>query len=352
MTRLSDRRFARRLVLLCPLLAGLATGMICSSARAVEVLSPPQPDRLQRELQEWLAGRRLDKSPVVDAITPLWQLGDAPSAEAMFDALMRTFYIADDDARKLIDACRNLSYSPAVLSVALSTSHEQEPLFIHNLRLFYGRHLATLSLYEEALDVFAAVDVGQVVDPAALLFHQAVCEHHLLQKKEGLATLDRLLENTEKVPDRYRKLGELMQDDLEKVKDKSIDEVARQMKDVERRLSLGRPGEKTQEVERKIIETLDELIKKIEDQQKQSSGGGSGAAQGGAPNNPASDSYLGGIKGEGLTDKKDIGHKDHWGDLPPKAQEAAKNMLDRQFPAHYRQAVEEYLKKLADRPAP
>ena len=47
-----------------------------------------------------------------------------------------------------------------------------------------------------------------------------------------------------------------------------------------------------------------------------------------------------------------MGHKDNWGNLPPKAQAAAKNMLDRQFPPHYRQAVEEYLKKLADREAP
>src|SRR5262249_26810135 len=153
--------------------------------------------------------------------------------DQMFDALMRTFYMADNDARNLVDACRTLSYSPAVLSVALSTSHEQEPLFINNLRLFYGRHLATLSLYEEALDVFSTTDVTHVVDPAAFLFHQAVCEHHLLHKKEGLATLERLLENTEKVPDRYRKLGELMKSDLAKVKDKSIDEVARQMNDVE-----------------------------------------------------------------------------------------------------------------------
>jgi hypothetical protein len=61
---------------------------------------------------------------------------------------------------------------------------------------------------------------------------------------------------------------------------------------------------------------------------------------------------VGGLKGRGETDKRDIGHKDNWGNLPEKAQAAAKNMLDRQFPAHYRLAVETYLKRLAERTAP
>jgi hypothetical protein len=319
-------------------------------AWGADVYSVPKAADLKQDVDDWLQLRNLQASPVVDAIQPIWQLKESPRAEELFDALLRTFYIADDDARSLIDACRTLKYSPEVLQLALGDRPAEEALFTQNLRLFYGRHLATLTLYEEALNVFSSIDPAQVVDPAACLFYRAVCEHHLLLRKEGLETLKKLLDETQDVPDRYRKLGELMQDDLQRVEEKTLDEVARQMKDVERRLSLGRPGEKTQEVERKIIETLDELIKKAEDQQ--SSGAAGGASASGPATNPAQESYLGGVKGEGLTDKKDLGHKDHWGDLPPKAQAAAKNLLDRQFPPHYRQAVEEYLKKLADRPAP
>jgi hypothetical protein len=239
------------------------------------------------------------------------------------------------------------------LSLPAPERDRDEPLLAHNVRYFLARHLTLLTAYGEALSIFQQIDPHYVVDPAGCLFHRAVCEHHLLMKEPGLKTLRILLNQTEAVPTRYRKLGELMQRDLEEVHAKTLGEVARQMKDVERRLNLEQTDEGTQKVEEKILATLDELIKKLEDQQKNSSSSSAGSqSPSQAPTNPANESYIGGVKGEGLTDKRDAGHKDHWGDLPPKAREAAKNMLDQQFPAHYRQAVEEYLKKLADRPAP
>lgn len=227
----------------------------------------------------------------------------------------------------------------------------EEAIFSNNVKYFYGRHLSVLNLYEEALVVFEGIEPHALVDPAGYFFHQAVCEHHLLLKDAGLQTLTHLLHDTEQVPVRYQKLGELLQHDLEQLKEKSLGEVARQMRDVERRLELGRAGQRVQRVEERIIATLDEIIEKLE--QQQGGGGGGGGQSGGQPSgNPADESYLGGQQGPGQTDRKDIGHKDNWGDLPPKAQTAAKNMLDRQFPPHYRQAVEEYLKKIAERPAP
>ena len=49
--------------------------------------------------------------------------------------------------------------------------------------------------------------------------------------------------------------------------------------------------------------------------------------------------------------KKDIGHKSGWGDLPPKEREEALQQMGRDFPAHYRDAIEEYFRKLATEPA-
>ena len=223
------------------------------------------------------------------------------------------------------------------------------------MRAFYARFLATATLYEESLDVYRQVDLSQLADPATALFYKAVCEHALLLKTEGLDTLAQLLDATEGVPARYRVLGELMKTDLEQLEEKSLGEVARQMSDVRRRLTLGRAGEKVQRAEDQIIVTLDEIIKKKEDQQNSSSSSSAGRASGQMPPGPSSgaeDSYHGGIKGKGLTDKKDIGHKDNWGDLPEKKQAAAKGMLENQFPGHYRLAVEQYLKRIAERTAP
>ena len=340
----------------------IVAGLLCllcwqigpdSTLRAAtdDVYAPPSAAELRQAVLDWLEQRNLMESPVVDATAPEWEFAQEPSANALFDSLMRTFYIADDDVRILVDQCREMSYSPQLLEMQVPSQDDVEPLLTHNVRYFMARYLTLLSAYDAAARLFDQIDITFVVDPAGCLFHRAVCEHHLLNREPGLESLEKLLNQTEDVPLRYRKLGELMREDLQAVEEKSLGEVARQMRDVERRLNLGHAGRNVQEVEERIIATLDELIKKLEEQQQQSSSPSSGSARPN-PSNPADESYLGGVRGEGKTDKKDIGHKDNWGDLPAQDRQAVKNLLDRQFPAHYRQAVEEYLKKLAERPAP
>ncbi len=332
--------------------------LVCLSALSAndDVYSAPAASELHEEVLIWIEQKGLANSPIMDAIEPYWTF-DAedpdyqPTAAELFTALIRTFYLADDEVRALVDQCHSFAYSPALLELSVLDRNGAEPLLTHNVRYFLARHLSLLTAYEESHRMFEQVDLRHVVDPGSCLFHKAVCEHHLLLKEPGLDTLTKLLDQTENLSLRHRTLGELMRTDLQELKEKSLGEVARQMKDVERQLELGRTGGTVQIVENNILETLDELIKKMEEQQQQQQSSSSGAANP-RPDKGAEESYLGGIKGEGLTDKKNIGRKDNWGDLPPKAQEAAKNMLDRQFPAHYRQAVEEYLKKLAERPAP
>jgi hypothetical protein len=336
--------------------AALLVGAFCVSMLAADdqVYAPPSREELKRDVLAWIEQRELQETPVLDAIEPLWEFKGDPSAEDLFDALMRTFYLADDEVRQLVDGCRVWNFTPSLLQLQLPdpSRDELEPLLTHNVRYFLARHFAMLTAYDEAVEIFEQIDPAYVVDPAGLFFYRSVCEHHLLKREPGLASLNLLLEQTQDVPVRYRMLAELMQQDLQEVKEKSLGEVSRQMRDVQRQLNLGKAGKTVQIVEDQIIETLDDLIKQLEDQQQQQQAAAGGGGQQSRPGDPADESYLGGIQGEGLTDKKEIGSKDNWGDLPPKAREAAKNMLDRQFPSHYRQAVEEYLKKLADRPAP
>jgi hypothetical protein len=316
------------------------------------VYSAPSVNELRDEVFAWLQHRKLLETPLVEAITPLWQFEGKPGADQLFDALMRTLYLADNDTRHLVDQCRQWSYSPSLLQLQLPSPerHPDEPLLINNVRYFLARHLTLLTAYDDALSIFDTIDLKSVVDPAGCLFHRAVCEHHLLMKKQGLKTISTLLNQTQDVPTRYRKLAELMESDLQGVEEKSLGEVARQMKDVERRLSLNQTDKAVQEVEERIIATLDELIKKLEDQQNQSSSSGGGG--GGSGSQGQGGGYQGAVPVPGATEKHGQAQKDHWGDLPPKAREEAKNLLDQQFPSHYRQAVEEYLKKLAERPAP
>ena len=322
-----------------------------------EVYAPPSAAELKAAVLAWIEKRNLEAPPLLDAIAPSWEFEGKPTPEQLFETLMRTFYMADSEVRQVVDICRHWNYSPLLRQLHLpdAARGRTEPLLTHNVRYFLARHLTLLNAYSDALGIFNDIDLHYVVDPAGCLFHRAVCEHSLLMKDEGLATLRLLQSQTESVPLRYRKLAELMQADLEQVEAKSLGEVARQMKDVERRLSLQKTDAGVQQVEEKIVATLDELINKLEEQQQQqqsaASGGGQGKGQ--PPSSPMPEAKSGGKAGADLPEgQTEPGRKDNWGDLPPKAREAARNMLESEFPAHYRQAVEEYLKKLAERPAP
>ena len=54
-----------------------------------------------------------------------------------------------------------------------------------------------------------------------------------------------------------------------------------------------------------------------------------------------------GGKGPGEVTKRNIGSKSGWGDLPPKEREEAMQQIGRDFPAHYRDAIEQYFRRLA-----
>lgn len=319
------------------------------------VLVAPSATNLKNQVDAWIGPRLAANPDLKEIVNQLWAFGDrATTASDRSEALLRTLYVADPDVRELIESCRLAGgVSPGREFRAL-TSHGDEPLLSHNVRAFYARFLATATLYDEALAVYKEVDPAHLADPASALFYQGVCQHALLLRDDGLDTLSRLLDSTADVPNRYRAVAELMKADLEGLKEKSLGEVSRQMSDVRRRLALGRAGEKVQRVEDQIVVTLDEIIKQKESQCQQCQnpkGGGQNNSQA-KPSNGAQDTYLGGMKGQGLTEKKDIGRGDKWGQLPDKAQAAAKGMLERDFPGHYRVAVEQYLKRLAERTAP
>ena len=136
-----------------------------------------------------------------------------------------------------------------------------------------------------------------------------------------------------------------MHQDLEGLDDDSLDHIARRMGDVRRRLDLGRGGKKVRGVEDGIIESLDKLIKKLEEQQCQQCSGG--IQDNIRSSRPAPDSLPIGGKGRGDVDRRRIGSESGWGDLPPKQREEALQQIGREFPSHYRDVIEQYFRRLA-----
>ena len=59
------------------------------------------------------------------------------------------------------------------------------------------------------------------------------------------------------------------------------------------------------------------------------------------------DSRLADGKGPGDVTPRDIGDSGGWGNLPPHQREEALQQIGREYPAHYREAIEQYFKRLA-----
>lgn len=333
--------------------AVLAWAAAVFAADTEELYAPPSSDVLRLRTLEWIAQRGIRDNTVQQEVARLW--ADEPaevSARELFEKVIRTFALADVDTQRFLDACRLLDPPPLPPDPAVLFRNDADEFYAANMRLFYARYLAQRRMYDEALDVFTQLDPHQVVDPATCLFFKAVCQQQLFLKDEALKTIDTLLRNTEDVPVSYSRVATLMQYELEGLRAKSLNGLARMMADVERRLDLGRGGQTVQKKEDEVVALLDEIIEKLE--QQSSGGGGSDSGQGRGANQsnaPANDSRILGQTAPGEVDEKNFKNEAGWGALPPKDEARAKNLLNRNFPAHYRRAVEEYFKKLARRRA-
>ena len=87
------------------------------------------------------------------------------------------------------------------------------------------------------------------------------------------------------------------------------------------------------------------MINKLEDLQRQSQAASNANSL--RSSNPARDSRPMGGKGPGEVTKKDIGSGSGWGDVPPKEREEAMQQIGRDFPSQYREAIEQYFRRLA-----
>lgn len=301
----------------------------------------PGYERIRRQVLAWTQAQT-DDDEIANAAAQLWPAeqpeGGPPPHQRVVDTLARV----DTTARELVEFCRRPRQSPQLPEFAILTSEKVSPLVRNNLRLLFGRWLARERLYDEAYEQLASMSAADVVDPASLLFYQAVVYHRLLKKEEALAALDLLLSVGQGVPTRYRTVATLMKADIEPLEDETLDHIARRMHDVHRRLDLGRAGKKVLDVEDGVIESLDKLIKKLEEQQQQQASGG-----GGGGGSPAKDSQILGGTGPGNVTKKDIGDKTSWGDLPPKQRREAMQQISKDYPPHYREIIEQYFKRLA-----
>lgn len=263
----------------------------------------------------------------------------------LLDRVAQTIALALPAARELVAVC-DRGPPPILPTFDVLQDTAQPPLVRNNLRLLLGRALAQHALYDEALEQLAPLQPADVLDPAAFLFYQAACHHRLLNKAACLAATARLMENKGRIPRRFELVAELMAADLKPLQTDSLDEIARLMDDIERRLGLGRAGQRVRGQEDDVIAKLDKMIDQLEKQAQQQQAAAS--AQGGQQaQQPMQDSQAAGGSGPGEVDQHHLGDKSDWGNLPPKQRDEALQQISKGLPSHYRDVIEEYFRKMA-----
>jgi hypothetical protein len=319
----------------------------------------PDEASLRGRLERWLESAGIDE-PGRIAARQAWDStsaaagGDERAEHAPVDRLDRviaTIGAADPRVATLARIVPPVPLKPDDLADLLARRDGDDGAFFEeSVRLHAARHLVRCGLFDDAMPIMAELRAETSVDPATLLFLRATCQHWLLEADAAADTLDRLLERRDELPVRYERLATLMRRDLESLDEESLDHIARRMRDITRRLSFGRAGPVTRSVQDGVIDSLDKLIAKIEQQQcecqGQAGGAGSGSG-GGSGSRPMQDSMPAGGKGPGEVTKRDMEAKDGWGDLPPHKREEALQQIGREFPPHYREAIEQYFKRLA-----
>jgi hypothetical protein len=310
-------------------------------ASPADVWRPPAAEAVKSKAMAWLDAVNADAEIRAKAEAVWTELSATASEDELLLRLSRTFALADPRAAKLMAICSQPRRQAMIAEQAWLRDTGTPPFESANLRLTYASWLIHESLYDEAQEQLFGLAPADVVAPAALLFGQSVVHHALLDKELGLRSIGELLQGADHSPRRYVALAKLMQEDLSGLQDDTLDHIARRMGDIRRRLDLGRAGPRVRKEQDGVIKSLDKLIKQMEDQQQEQE---AGTLQ---PSSPASESRIMGGKGPGEASRKNIGSESGWGDLPPKQREEAMQQVGRDFPSHYRDAIEQYFRRLA-----
>jgi hypothetical protein len=343
-------RSSRRLLSFVLLLPVVAAGAYAGGDLLTEPnWKPVKAEAVQRQLEDYLQSADIE-ADVQTQVRDRWKSAANEVGNDLLDRLAQALAKADSRVADLVKFCSMASERGHKLPEFAWLADSETPQLIRsNMRLYLARWLVQQGFYDEAVSWTEGLHADEVVAPDALLFYRAVAYHQLVQADKSDSAIDQLQAGQEKLPARYQKLADLMRHDTEGLKEDSLDHISRRMEDIRRRLAQGRSGEHVQGIEKGVIDSLDKMIKKAEDQAQQQQQQMAAGSSKGQPSSPMKDSQLPDSKmaGPGKVDQKDIGRGTGWGNLNDKDREKAMQEIGREFPSHYREVIEEYFRRLA-----
>lgn len=156
------------------------------------------------------------------------------------------------------------------------------------------------------------------------------------------------------LPERYIEVCKSIEQEIEVRENSKLGRTSSLMEGSLNRLKFGDLGKQTQDIQKRIIENLDEMIQEVESQLGQDSSSSSSPEKSQQPKSmetPSIDSSIMQDSGPGKTDKKSP-NKDgkNWGNMPEKEKIKALETMKRNYPPHFAEAIENFTKKLAEKP--
>lgn len=250
--------------------AGLGLGSTMSAAAAdpkaeftFGTLRAAAPEVAKAQAEAWL--KKVGKFDAA-AFEKIWATPEA----SVLDRTLATLEFGSDDAKKVLAAAKAADVDAPKAVPAIVTDEKQDTYFRANLALGFARGMTNGRVYEESLTALSGIKAEQTVDPSSYYFHRAVAEHALIKKDDAMRSIVRLIDDVADAPDRYKMLATIMFLDMGNWKkdEKDLANIRRLMDNSERRLELARAGKVTQDIQKKIVFRLDELIKELEQQAK------------------------------------------------------------------------------------
>jgi len=244
-----------------PATALILVAVACGAAAGID---PPAPAEFTREpswrqpscadvarrVAEWLAELPDDAADAETVARLRADWGRAPGGD-LVDAVTAAAAAVDGRPRALMEAVRG---GGDLAEATVWLADPATPALVREtVSLWAGRELVRQDRFDEALPLLVGLDVATSVDPAALLFHRAACQHWLLDTDGAVESLDRLLEREAEIPARYARVAGLLRADAAALEQESLDHIARRMRDVGQRLALGRAGAGTRNLQDGVI---------------------------------------------------------------------------------------------------
>jgi hypothetical protein len=324
----------------------LAVTLILTEPPGIPAPSVWTAERAQSECRKVLASNNVTVTPA--QIEAIWT-----KTIGIHDATIATLTLAYPQLKPLNELPLPLPQVLPNLSVP-TLLKTLDPFTQANASILVARQLCHARGYEEATQVLASTNPTLVVEPALFDFYRGMTDFGLHRPKEATASLKTVIETPTSIPERYRVMARLMTAEMARwpADAKNLSTVARLMDTSSRRLDLAKGDRITQDVQKKIVFRLDELIKEAENQKKKKGqpGDGSGDGEPGdstQPSNPASDSNIMGGSGAGKVDDKKLKKlAEEWGKLPASERAKAIQEMTRDLPPKYKQFIEDYFKSL------